>query len=51
MDDLVKDSTILTLRIDGFYDCERDSGRISEEIFNFIHPNQSPKAALCFDEN
>ena len=51
MDDLAKNSAILVSRVDGLYDCERDSGRISDELFNFIHPNQSPKAALCFDEN
>ena len=51
LDNLFENSAILVSKIDGKYDCERDSKRVCEDISGFIHPNQSPKAAICFDEN
>ena len=51
LDNLFENSAILVSKIDGKYDCERDSKRVCEDIGVFIHPNQSPKAAICVDEN
>ena len=51
LDNLFENSAILVSKIDGKYDCERDSKRVCEDISGFIHPNQSPKAAICFDES
>ena len=51
LDDLFENSALLVSKIDGKYDLERDSKRVCEDISGFIHPNQSPKAAICFDEN
>ena len=45
-DELADSSTMVVIRINGLYDCERDSGRVCENISNYLHPNQSPKAAL-----
>ena len=51
LDDLFKNSAIIVYKIDGKYDYERDAKRVCDDIFEFIHPNQSPKAAICFEEN
>ena len=50
-DELANFSTMISLRIDGLYDCERDCGRVCEYISNYLHPNQSPKAVTPFEEN
>jgi len=50
-DELADSSTMVVIKIDGMYDCERDSVRVCENIFNYMHPNQSPKAVIPFDEN
>ena len=42
-DKLANSSTMRVLRIDGLYDCKRDSGRVCEDIFNYLYPNQSTK--------
>ena len=51
LDDLFKNSAIIVYKIDGKYDCDRDAKRVCDDIFGFIHPNQSPKAAICLEEN
>ena len=50
-DELADSSTMVAIRINGLYDCERDSGRVCENISNYLHPNQSPKAALPCEDN
>jgi deoxyadenosine/deoxycytidine kinase len=50
-DELADSSTMVVIRINGLYDCERDSGRVCENISNYLHPNQSPKAALPCEDN
>lgn len=42
-DEMANSSTILTYIVDGNYDCIRDAPKISDEIFDFMHPNKSPK--------
>ena len=51
LDELAENSAILFSKIDGRYDIERDSKTVCESISDLIHPNQSPKAALCLDDN
>ena len=51
LDELAENSAILVFKIDGRYDIERDSNSVCENISELIHPNQSPKAALCIDDN
>ena len=50
-DELANSSTMIVIKIDGLYDCERDSGRVCEDISNYLHPNQSPKVVLPCDDN
>ena len=50
-DELANSSTMVVIKIDGLYDCERDCDRVCEDISNYLHPNQSPKAVLPCDEN
>ena len=50
-DELANSSTLFVIRIDGLYDCVRDSDRVCENISNYLHPNQSPKAVTPFEEN
>ena len=50
-DELANSSTMVVIRINGLYDCERDSMRVCENISNYLHPNQSPKAVVPFEEN
>ena len=47
-DELANSSTMLVIRIDGMYDCERDSKRVCGDISSFLHSNQSPKAEMSF---
>lgn len=51
MDELANSSTMIVIRIDGIYDLERDVSRICDDIFGYLHPNQSPKAAIPCGEN
>ena len=51
LDELANSSTMIVIRIDGRYDCERDAFRICEDISEYLHPNQSPKAAIPSEEN
>jgi len=50
LDDLANSSAMIVIRIDGNYDCKRDSGRICKNIFSYIHPNHSPKAVVPMEE-
>ena len=50
-DELANSSAMVVIKIDGLYDCERDCDRVCEDISNYLHPNQSPKAVLPCDEN
>ena len=51
LDELANSSAMVVIRIDGLYDCERDASRVCENISEYLHPNQSPKAAIPCDEN
>ena len=51
MDELANSSTMIVIRIDGLYNLERDTGRVCENISEYLHPNQSPKAAIACEEN
>ena len=51
MDELANSSTMIVIKIDGLYDCERDAARIYDNISEYLHPNQSPKAAIACEEN
>ena len=51
MDELANSSTLIVIRIDGLYNLERDTGRVCENISEYLHPNQSPKAAIACEEN
>ena len=50
-DELANSSTMIVIKIDGLYDYKRDSVRVCENISNYLHPNQSPKAVLSYKEN
>ena len=45
-DEMANSSTMTVIRIDGMYDCERDSVSVCENISNYLYANQSPKAVL-----
>ena len=45
-DELANCSTMIVIRIDGLYDCDRDSARVCDNISQYLHPNQSPKAVI-----
>lgn len=51
MDELANSSTMIVIKINGLYDCERDANRVCNDIFEYLHPNQSPKAAIPYEEN
>ena len=51
LDELANSSTMIVIRIDGVYDCQRDSSRVCDTVSQHLHPNQSPKAAIPCDEN
>ena len=45
-DELANSSTRLVIKINGLYDCERDAKAVCENISEYLHPNQNPKAAI-----
>ena len=49
MDEMCDSSTMIVIRIDGLYDCERDVKRVCEDIKRHLHPNDSPKAIIPDD--
>ena len=51
LDELANSSAMVVIRIDGLYDCERDASRVCENISEYLHPNQSPKAAIPCEDN
>ena len=44
-DEMANSSTIFVIRIDGMYDCERDSKRVCGDISNYLSSSNSPKPA------
>jgi len=44
-DEMANSSTMLVIRIDGMYDCERDSKRVCGDISNYLSSSNSPKPA------
>ena len=46
---MANSSTMLVIRIDGMYDCERDMKRVCDDISRQLHPNDSPKAVIPDD--
>ena len=51
LDELANSSTRVVIRIDGLYNCERDGSRVCDNISEYLHPNQSPKAAIPCEDN
>ena len=51
LDELANSSTRVAIRIDGLYNCERDGSRVCDNISEYLHPNQSPKAAIPCEDN
>ena len=49
MDEMCNSSTMIVIRIDGMYDCERDVKRVCDDIKRYLHPNDSPKAVIPDD--
>ena len=46
MDEMCNSSTMIVIRIDGMYDCNRDVKRVCDDISRQLHPNDSPKAVI-----
>ena len=42
---------MIVIKINGLYDCERDSVEVCENISNYLYQSQSPKAAVPFEDN
>lgn len=49
MDEMCNSSTMIVIRIDGMYNCERDVKRVCDDIKRYLHPNDSPKAVIPDD--
>ena len=49
MDRMCDSSTMIVIRIDGMYDCNRDVKRVCNDINRQLHPNDSPKAVIPED--
>ena len=49
MDLMCNSSTMIVIRIDGLYDCNRDVKRVCDDISRHLHPNESPKAVIPDD--
>ena len=50
-DELANSSAMIVIKIDGLYDCERDSVRVCDNISSYLHQNQSPKAIIPLEDN
>ena len=49
MDEMCNSSAMIVIRIDGLYDCVRDVKRVCDDISRQLHPNESPKAVIPYD--
>lgn len=49
MDEMCNSSTMIVIRIDGMYDCNRDVKRVCDDISRQLHPNDSPTAVIPDD--
>ena len=49
MDKMCDSSTMIVIRIDGMYNCDRDVKRVCNDINRQLHPNDSPKAVIPED--
>ena len=49
MDEMCNSSTMIVIRIDGMYDCNRAVKRVCDDISRQLHPNDSPKAVIPDD--
>ena len=48
-DELANSSTMQVIRINGMYDCERDSKRVCGDIFSYLYSSQSPKQDMTLE--
>ena len=51
LDELVKSSSMLIIKIDGIYDCERDYSMVCDNISKYWHPIKTPKIENHREEN
>ena len=49
MDEMCDSSTMVVIRINGLYDCVRDVKPLCNDISRHLHPNESPKAVMPYD--
>ena len=49
MDEMCDSSTMVVIRINGLYDCVRDVKLLCDDISRHLHPNESPKAVMPYD--
>ena len=49
MDEMCDSSTMVVIRINGLYDCVRDVKLLCNDISRHLHPNESPKAVMPYD--
>ena len=49
MDEMCDSSTMVVIRINGLYDCVRDVKLVCGDISRHLHPNESPKAVIPYD--
>ena len=45
-DEMANPSTLTVIKIDGMYDCERDSVRVCENISHYLYANESSKEVI-----
>lgn len=50
-DELANSTTMIVIRIDGLYDCQRDNTRVCKYISNYLHPNQSKEVEIPYEDN
>ena len=50
-DELTNYSTMIVIKIDGLYDCQRDNARVCEYILKYLHPNQSHKTIIPYEDS
>ena len=48
-DELANSSTMQVIRINGMYDCERDSKRVCGDISSYLYASQSPKHDMTLE--
>ena len=51
LDKFINSSSMLVIKIDGLYQCERDDSIVCDNLWTHLHPNISPNVVIPCEDN